>query len=83
VIRTRHAGKTVLVVGHSNTVPKIIAALGGPALADICDAAYSNIFTLVIPASGTPRLEHAHYGAADAPSDGCADGLRTDMPKPR
>jgi phosphohistidine phosphatase SixA len=83
MIRTRVAGKTVLVVGHSNTVPKIIAALGGPALADICDAAYSNIFTLVIPTSGTARLEHAHYGAADPPSDGCADGLRADAPKAR
>src|SRR5215218_8442996 len=25
LIRTRHAGETVLVVGHSNTVPKIVA----------------------------------------------------------
>jgi len=83
LIRTRYAGKTVLVVGHSNTVPKIIAALGGPAFTDICDAAYSNIFTLVIPATGTPRVEHAHYGAPDAPSEGCTDGLRADVPQPR
>ncbi|HEX6746261.1 MAG TPA: phosphoglycerate mutase family protein [Longimicrobium sp.] len=75
-IRTRHAGQTVLVVGHSNTVTKIIAALGGPALADICDSAHGNLFTLVLPANGTPRLERAHYGAADPPDDACADGLR-------
>ena len=71
-----HAGHTVLVVGHSNTIPRIIAALGGPALTDICDGAYSNVFTLVIPASGEPRLTHGHYGAPDAAEPACADGLR-------
>ena len=65
LIRTRHAGKTVLVVGHSNTVPKIIAALGGPTLADICDSAYGNLFTLVIPPQGAPRFPPSHSGAAD------------------
>ncbi|HEX8903591.1 MAG TPA: phosphoglycerate mutase family protein [Longimicrobiaceae bacterium] len=77
LIRTRHAGQTVLVVGHGNTVTKIIAALGGPTLGDICDSAYSNIFTLVVPRSGTPRLTHAHYGAADPPGDhDCVDGIK-------
>ena len=73
-----HRGHTVLVVGHSNTVTKIIAALGGPALGDICDDAYSNLFTLVIPPTGTPRLTHGHYGAADpAPGDhACVDGVK-------
>jgi phosphohistidine phosphatase SixA len=76
LIRTRYAGKTVLVVGHSNTVPKIIAALGGPALADICDAAYGNLFTVVIPPAGAPRFTHAHYGAADPPGGhDCVNGL--------
>jgi len=76
-IRSRHRGQTVLVVGHSNTVPKIIAALGGSTLGDICDTAYSNLFTLVIPRRGTPRLAHTHYGAADPPADhDCVDGLK-------
>jgi phosphohistidine phosphatase SixA len=67
LIRTRHAGQTVLVVGHSNTVPKIIAALGGPVLGDLCETAYDNLFTLVIPARGAPRLAHTHYGIAAPP----------------
>jgi phosphohistidine phosphatase SixA len=81
LVRTKYAGKTVLVVGHSNTVPKIIAALGGPTLADICDAAHSNLFTLVIPPTGAPRFTHTHYGAAD-PAGGpeCADGIVVPRP---
>ena len=80
-IRTRYAGQTVLVVGHSNTVTKIVAALGGPTLGDLCDAAYDNLFTVVIPATGTPRVTHTHYGAAaPAPAPGCVDGIQQPPP---
>jgi broad specificity phosphatase PhoE len=83
LIRTRYAGKTVLVVGHSNTVTKIIAALGGPALADICDNTFGNLFTLVIPPGGAPRLTQGHYGAADpADAPGCANGMMVPRPAP-
>jgi len=61
-----HRGKNVLVIGHTNTVAPVIAALGGPKLQDICDAAYSIIFTLRIPASGTPILTRATYGRPDS-----------------
>src|SRR5687767_4136708 len=43
-----HAGKTVLVVGHSNTVPAIIRALGGPDIGLIPDAEYDNLFVVRI-----------------------------------
>ncbi|MGD9583412.1 MAG: histidine phosphatase family protein [Lysobacterales bacterium] len=36
----------VLVVGHSNTVPAIIAALGGPEVAPIGDDDYGNLYLL-------------------------------------
>src|SRR5207253_526310 len=29
-IRSQHSGQTVFIAGHNNTVPEIIAALGGP-----------------------------------------------------
>lgn len=45
-IRTNHAGQKVLVVGHSNTVPQIIAGFGGPAVA-IGDSEYDNLYVLV------------------------------------
>jgi len=70
----RHAGRVVVVVGHSNTVPAIVAALGGPRMADLCDAAYATMF-VVGPAS--PRVAttgpapaavvRAQYGRPDAP----------------
>jgi broad specificity phosphatase PhoE len=60
----RHAGGVVLVVGHSNTIPAIIAALGGPHLPEICDAAYSNLFILQLGGQ-EPRLILAHYGVPD------------------
>jgi phosphohistidine phosphatase SixA len=60
----RHAGATVLVVGHSNSVPAIIAALGGPRQPDICDSVYGILFVLV-PGAGEARLVRSRYGAAD------------------
>jgi broad specificity phosphatase PhoE len=72
VVRERHAGETVLVVGHSNTVPAIVAALGGPALPELCDAEYSRLFVLVLDGNRA-RLTRARYGAPDAPdAAGCA-----------
>lgn len=78
LIRTRYAGKTVLVVGHTTTVNRVIAALGGPQLGDLCDSAFSNLFTLVLSASRTPRLEHRHYGAADPPAHECENGIHVE-----
>jgi broad specificity phosphatase PhoE len=77
LIRTRHQGQTVLVVGHSTTVPKIIALLGGPALGPICESAYGNLFTLVLPSRGQVRFTHGHYGAADPPGGHeCVNGIK-------
>ena len=64
-VRRQPAGGLVLVVGHTNTIPPIIAALGGPQLPDICDAEYSRLFTLVLPPAGSPRLIQSTYGAPD------------------
>ena len=63
----RAGGRSVLVVGHSNTVPAIIGALGGPAMDELCDSEYSNLFTLVLVPGEPVRLVHGHYGAPDSP----------------
>jgi broad specificity phosphatase PhoE len=59
----KHSG-VVLVVGHSNTIPAIIAALGGPRMRDICDPDYDNLF-LLTPGSGKMDVVAARYGAED------------------
>jgi broad specificity phosphatase PhoE len=41
-----HRGQHVLVVGHSNTVPQIINAAGGPALPDLEHEEYDGLFVL-------------------------------------
>lgn len=67
---------TVLVVGHSNTIPAIIKALGGPTLPDICDATYSHFFTLV-PKGGNAgaMLTIARFGANEAASPARCAGM--------
>jgi phosphohistidine phosphatase SixA len=57
-----HAGQTVLVVGHTNTIPQIIAELGGPKLPDICDSQYSGFYTLILRGSKA-ELSISSYGA--------------------
>ena len=62
------AGSAALVVGHSNTLGPIVAALGGPALPDLCDDEYSTLFLLErTGASVAPRLLRVTYGAAEPP----------------
>jgi broad specificity phosphatase PhoE len=65
-----HRGEGVLIVGHSNTVPAIIAALGGPVLADLCDTQYAMLFTVIIDGKRV-RLIRGTYGA---PTPDTAEG---------
>lgn len=76
-VKRHPAGSVVLVVGHSNTIPGIIAALGGPRMPDLCDGQYSSLFVLNMGDGGSPKLIRASYGAADAPnSDACSRTVR-------
>jgi broad specificity phosphatase PhoE len=63
-VLAKHRGETVVVVGHSNTVPDIVAALGAPKPASICDAEYDNLYVVRVPASGTATVERRSYGTA-------------------
>lgn len=74
-VRGQSAG-TVLVVGHSNTVMAIAAALGAPKMADLCETSFSHVLVLLRPAQPAPNLLHLlqlRYGAPDtAPAEqGC------------
>lgn len=72
LIRTKHAGEVVLVVGHSNTIPKIVEALGAGAQREICDGEYDDLYIVSLPASGKTRLIHARYGDASPRGAGCS-----------
>ena len=66
--QVKAAGTCVLVVGHSNTVPEIIKALGGPANVAIGATEFDRMFVLDIldilrrPASGAATLLSMRYG---------------------
>ena len=64
----RHADGVVLVVGHGNTIPAILAELGGPRLPDLRESAHSDLFLLDLREAG-PKLVHARYGAPDPPCE--------------
>lgn len=76
-VRRQPAGSVVLVVGHSNTIPAIVGALGGPRLPALCDASYATLFTVRLAAaadgaSAAPVVLRTRYGAADpAGADSC------------
>lgn len=74
-VKRQAAGSVVLVVGHSNTVPGIIGALGGPRMPDLCDSQYASLFVLNMTAAA-PRLIQATFGAPDAPGETCARSMR-------
>jgi phosphohistidine phosphatase SixA len=61
-ILTTSAGKGVLVVGHSNTVPDIVKALSGSVVPAITDPEYDHIFIVTIPATGAPRVVQLRFG---------------------
>jgi broad specificity phosphatase PhoE len=49
-VKASHAADVVLIVGHSNTVPAIIKAFGGPAV-EVGDDEYDSLF-VIVPATG-------------------------------
>lgn len=77
-VRDRYRGRTIVVVEHSNTVPAVIRALGGPPMRDLCDAQYASLFVLVLADGAPTRLVRSTYGAADpAGAESCAgSGMR-------
>ena len=55
-VRETRVDGTVLVVGHSNTVPLIIRALGGPDVGAIADDEYANLFVVRLSPGGVSLI---------------------------
>lgn len=59
-LRRRHGIGTVIIVGHSNTVPDIASALCRCTAAKIDESDYGNLYTVRVDASGRAMLSHEH-----------------------
>lgn len=64
-ISSQHRGERVLVVGHGNTLPKLIVAAGGPELPDLAHDEFDDLFVLELCGCGRRRAElrRFQYGA--------------------
>ncbi len=60
-----HQGDTVLVAGHSNTVPGILDHLGIRKPVHLSDSDYDDLFMVQVSREGKAVLIHLHYGAAN------------------
>jgi hypothetical protein len=47
-VLTNHAGKRVVIAGHSNTVPQIVHELGGGSVSSISENEYDNLYVVIV-----------------------------------
>lgn len=64
-IRTGHAGRTVLVMAHSNTVDDIAGTLGVPGIGELAENQFDRMFIIARNWCGA-RLTRLRYGAVTA-----------------
>ena len=58
-----HAGEAVLVVGHTNSVPDLIRALGGDVVPTMDEGKYDSLFVVTVYAPGRAKVVQLKYGA--------------------
>ena len=61
-ILAHHVGHTVLMIGHSNTVPELIQQLGAGTMPVLDESVFDNLFVVKLLGSGTASLTHLKYG---------------------
>jgi broad specificity phosphatase PhoE len=61
-IMSNHRGETVVVAGHSNTVPLIIEKLKGGQVPAIADTEYDRLFIVNVYRFGKARVLQLRYG---------------------
>ena len=78
-ILDRHKGKIILVVGHSNTLPTLIADLGASKdVPPIAEYEYDNIYVIAIPWFGKTKTIRLRYGEpyTGQPADEAFEGVK-------
>lgn len=63
ILHDEHPGETVLIVGHSNTIPEIVNALAGHSFEEIDRETYDRIFIVRLRAEDKSDLIELRYGA--------------------
>lgn len=61
-VHTMHAGRTVVIVGHSNTVPALVQAFSGAAEGELTHDTYDVMFVVTADGPGRARVVRARYG---------------------
>lgn len=60
-LRKEHAGQTVLLVGHTDTLPGLLKALGHPGDVKIDAGDYGNVFVVVPKGDAPPMFMRLRY----------------------
>jgi broad specificity phosphatase PhoE len=60
-----YRGQTVLVAGHSNTIPAMLGVLLDQDLPDWDERDYDNLIVVIVAPDASAQLIRARYGAAD------------------
>ena len=60
-VHAKFAGRTVVIVGHSNTVPALVKAFTGSDVEEIAHDSYDQMFVVTTAAAGKGRLVRARY----------------------
>ena len=69
-IRSQHSGQVIFIAGHNNTVPEIVAALGGPTFPVIPETEFDNLYIVTVYRTGKAKVVKLKYGAASPPGGG-------------
>ena len=57
----QRAGENALVIGHSNSVPDVIKALGGDVVPTMDEKEFDDLFVVTVYAKGKARVTHLKY----------------------
>jgi phosphohistidine phosphatase SixA len=60
-----HAGGSVLIIGHSNSVPDVIRMLGGDVVPKIDESKFDDLFVVTVYAGGRAKVVQLKYGSTD------------------
>src|SRR4026207_25936 len=58
-----HAGGSVLLVGHSNSIPDVIKRLGGDVVPTIDEKKFDDLFVVTVYSSGKAKVVQLKYGS--------------------